>query len=199
MAECGCGFDVKNREQRKVLLILLGINALMFIVELSAALISDSTALFADSLDMLADAAVYGVSLYAVGKAAGQKARVALFSGVVEVMLGLSASVAVIRKLVYGSEPEPVLMVMVGLAALLANVVCLRLISLHREGGIHMRASWIFSKNDVLANLGVIIGGLLVNITSSHLPDLVIGFAISIIVIRGGVQIFRESFRAWSL
>ncbi len=196
MAECECGFDAKSRQQRNVLLILLAINALMFIVELGAALISESTALFADSLDMLADAAVYGISLYAVGKAADRKARVALFSGVIEILLGLSAGLAVIQKLVYGSEPEPVFMIMVGLAALVANVVCLKLISRHREGDIHMRASWIFSKNDVLANLGVIIGGILVYFTNSNLPDLVIGIVIAVIVIRGGLQIFNESVQA---
>ena len=84
-------------------------------------------------------------------------------------------------------------MIAVGIAALVANVVCLLLIAKHREGEVHMRASWIFSKNDVIANLGIIIGGLLVYALESRYPDLLIGLVISIIVIRGGIQIFKDA------
>ena len=151
-----------NQEQLTVLKILLTINALMFFVELASALLSDSTALMADSLDMLADATVYGIGLYAVGKSALQKAQIAYFSGILEVILGLGAGLKVFHKFLFGSEPESVFMIVIGILALIANVICLKLIYQHRNGDIHMRASWIFSKNDVLANLGVVIAGFLV-------------------------------------
>lgn len=84
-------------------------------------------------------------------------------------------------------------MIAVGTAALVANVICLQLIAKHKEGEVHMRASWIFSKNDVIANLGIIIGGVLVYTLESRYPDLLIGLAISIIVIRGGIDIIKDA------
>jgi len=95
----------------------------------------------------------------------------------------------VVRRFIFGSEPESLLMMGVGLVALVANVGCLLLISKHRNGGAHMRASWIFSANDVLANLGVIVAGLLVMLTGSPYPDLAIGFAVGLLVLNGGRRI----------
>ena len=191
MSGCGCEVEIKNKEQSRVLIILLGINAFMFLVEITLGILSESTALIADSLDMLADATVYGIGLYAVGRPLLAKIRAAHISGVFQIILGVSVTVDVFRRFVLGSEPESLFMVVVGIAALVANVICLSLIARHREGEVHMRASWIFSKNDVIANLGIIIGGLLVFAMESRYPDLVIGLVISIIVIRGGIQIFK--------
>ena len=85
------------------------------------------------------------------------------------------------------------MMIAVGSVALIANAICLRLVYKHRQGEVHMRASWIFSKNDVVANLGVIVGGLLVAYTGSSYPDLIIGLLIAAIVVRGGVHIFKDA------
>jgi len=193
MSGCGCDVEIKNKEQSRVLLVLLGINAIMFLVEIALGVLIESTALIADSLDMLADATVYGIGLYAVGRPLLAKIRAAHISGVFQIILGASVSVDVFRRFVLGSEPESLFMIVVGIAALVANVFCLSLIARHREGEVHMRASWIFSKNDVIANLGIIIGGLLVYALESRYPDLVIGLVISIIVIRGGIQIFKDA------
>lgn len=193
MSSCGCEVEIRNKEQSRVLIVLLIINALMFLVEITLGLLSESTALIADSLDMLADAAVYGIGLYAVGRPLAAKVRAAHMSGVFQIILGASVSVDVLRRLVWGSEPESLLMMAVGLAALVANVVCLKLISKHRAGEVHMRASWVFSKNDVIANLGIIAGGILVHTFESRYPDLLIGLAISIIVIRGGIHIVKDA------
>jgi Co/Zn/Cd efflux system component len=193
MSGCDCEVEIKNKEQSSVLIILLGINALMFLVEITLGILSESTALIADSLDMLADATVYGIGLYAVGRPLLAKIRAAHISGIFQIILGASVSVDVFRRFFLGSEPDSLFMVAVGIAALVANVICLQLIAKHREGEVHMRASWIFSKNDVIANLGIIIGGLLVYTLESRYPDLLIGLAISIIVIRGGIQIFKDA------
>ncbi len=193
MSDCGCHIEVTNREQRSVLIALLAINGLMFVVEIVLGILSESTALIADSMDMLADAAVYGVGLYAVGRSVATKIRVAQLSGILEITLGVVVLIDILRRFIWGSEPQSMFMMAVGLAALVANLVCLKLISKHRDGEVHMRASWIFSKNDVIANLGVILAGVLVYMLDSRLPDLIIGVLVSLVVIRGGLFIIKDA------
>jgi Co/Zn/Cd efflux system component len=193
MADCDCEIEVKNREESRVLIILLGINAFMFVIEITLGIFSESTALIADSLDMFADATVYGIGFFAVGRPILAKIRAAYISGVFQIILGASVAIDILRRMIWGSDPESLLMISIGIVALIANTICLMLISKHKEGEVHMRASWIFSKNDVIANLGIIIGGVLVFILDSRLPDLIIGIAIIFIVIRGGIYIIRDA------
>lgn len=94
-----------------------------------------------------------------------------------------------------GSDPEPTLMIGVSFIALVANVICLALIAKHRDGEVHMRASWVFSKNDVIANVGVIAAGGLVLLLDEHWPDLVIGALIVFVVLRGGISILADAKR----
>jgi len=193
MSKCGCEVEIKNKEESKVLVTLLAINVTMFLIEIVAGLLSESTALIADSLDMLADAMVYGIALYAVGKSLTKKINAAYFSGIFQIALGLLVIVDVIRRFVFGSDPESLLMILIGVIALIANSICLYLISKHKDGEVHMRASWIFSKNDVIANIGIIIGGVFVYLFGSSYPDLIIGLVISAIVIKGGVSIIKDA------
>ncbi len=193
MTDYKCKVEANNHDEYKTLWLLLIINAVMFVVEAVTGLMSDSTALMADSLDMLADATVYGISLYAVGKTADKKAKVAFTSGVIEVMLGLGAGYQVISNLIGGSEPQSAFMISIGSLALVANIICVLLIAKFREGDVHMRASYIFSKNDVIANLGIVISGVLVGLLDSNIPDLLIGFLIAWVIIRGGLHILKES------
>jgi len=193
MSDCGCEIEIKDQEQRRVLILLLVINAVMFVAEIVAGIVGDSTALIADALDMLADASVYAIGLYAVGRSLLVKAKAAHFSGVLEVALGLGVLFDIVRRFILGSEPESLFMILVGLVALIANTLCLALIYKHRQGEIHMRASWIFSKNDVIANLGVIGAGVLVAWLGSSWPDLIIGLIIAVIVLRGGLRIIKTA------
>lgn len=193
MTDCGCGFEQTNKLERKALIMLLSINGVMFIAEIILGWIAQSTGLIADSLDMLADAAVYGLSLYVVGKGVLFQAKSARLSGLLQIILGLGVVFEVFRRLVFGSEPQSLIIVVVGLVALAANIMCLIIISKHREGGVHMRASWIFSKNDVIANIGVIVSGGLVTLMDSRYPDLIVGTIISAIVIRGGIKILQDA------
>lgn len=199
MSDCDCSIEVESREQSRVLIILLAINATMFVVEIVTGIVAESTGLIADSLDMLADAVVYGVGLYAVGRAAGAKIRAAFISGYFQMALALIVVLDVGRRAVFGSEPEPAYMMIVGLVALVANVICLKLITKHRDGGVHMRASWIFSRNDVIANTGVILSGGLVYVTGLRWPDLVVGIAIAFIVFRGALAIIADARHERSL
>ena len=193
MANCGCEIDIKSKEESRVLIILILINAVMFITEFAFGWLSESTGLIADSLDMLADALVYGVGLYAVGKSLRIKANSAMLSGCLQMTLGTGVLLDILRRAIMGSEPDSVFMIAVSLVALIANVICLVLLAKHRDGEVHMRATWIFTRNDVIANLGVITAGILVAYFSTAIPDLVIGCIISAVVIRGGVQIIREA------
>ncbi|MDQ7089455.1 MAG: cation transporter [Methylococcales bacterium] len=194
MSDCSCHLEVKNKAESRVLIILLCINSLMFVVELTLGLLSESTALIADSLDMFADAVVYAIGLYAVGKEALVKINAAKISGMFQILLGLFVLVDITRRLLLGSEPESLLMIYVGMIALVANVICLRLIAKHKSGEVHMRASWVFSKNDVIANIGIIISGLLVYLLDSRFPDLIVGVAIAILVIYGGIHIIKDAY-----
>ncbi|MEO1584361.1 MAG: cation transporter [Planctomycetota bacterium] len=194
MSGCDCAEETDGLEQR-TLVTLLTINGVMFVAEVIVGWIAESTALLADSLDMLADATVYGIALYAASRSGGTQRTAARVSGVLQIALGLGVLVEVMRRAVFGSEPTSHLMIGAGAVALAANLVCLRLISKHRDGGAHMRASWIFSKNDVIANTGVIVAGLLVMVLGSHVPDLVVGSIVVVVVVRGGVQILADSSR----
>jgi len=192
MPDCGCEFEIKNKTQAHVLKQLLLINALMFFIEISFGVIAESTALIADSLDMFADAAVYGVALYAVARSLLAKERAAKISGLLQIGLGLLVLADVVRRFITGSEPDSVLMILVGFVALVSNIICLKLLSSHRDGEVHMRASWVFSKNDVIANIGIILSGVFVYYSGLAIADLVIGFIISLIVVRGGIEILRD-------
>lgn len=168
------------------------INGVMFVLEAVTGWLAQSTALLADSLDMLADSTVYALSLYAVGQAVGAKVRAARLSGGLQVTLAGLVLAEGVRRFLGGQSPEPTWMVAIGLLALAANVTCLMLIAKHRKEEIHMRASWIFSKNDVITNLGVIGAGFGVSVTRSAWPDLVVGLLAAAIVLRGGVMILRD-------
>ena len=191
MSGCGCKVEIKDASQKRVLYWLLGINATMFFVEMTVGILADSTALIADSMDMLADAVVYGIGIYAVGKSILHKAKAAKISGYFQLLLGVIILIDITRRLFLGSEPISSLMIGMGFIALIANVVCLVIIRNHKNDEVHMRASWIFSANDVIANMGVIIAGVLVVWLDSRVPDLVIGCIVSIVVLRGAWMILK--------
>lgn len=170
---------------------LLVINASMFVVELLVGWWAQSAGLIADSLDMLADASIYGVALYAVGRSAKRKLQAAHLSGWLQLALAIGALSEVIRRFMFGSEPASTLMMCFGVIALIANATCLILIFKSKDDGAHMKASWIFSSNDVIANVGVILAGVLVAMTGSRYPDLVIGLLISGLVLHGAHRILK--------
>ncbi|MDU0353401.1 cation transporter [Paraglaciecola aquimarina] len=193
MSGCGCKVEIKDASQKRVLYWLLGINAVMFFVEMTVGIFADSTALIADSMDMLADAIVYGIGIYAVGKSLLHKANAAKISGYFQLMLGVIILIDITRRLFLGSEPVSSLMIGMGFIALIANVACLVIIRNHKNDEVHMRASWIFSANDVIANMGVIIAGILVLWLDSRVPDLIIGCIVSIVVLRGAWMILKDA------
>ena len=193
MSDCGCEFEARNQAERRVLITLMAINGVMFIAEFLLGWLGQSTGLIADSLDMLADALVYATSLYAVSRAASIKRTAARLSGWLQIALACLVLIDVARRGWFGSEPVGAWMIGVAAVALIANVSCLWLIRKHRDGEVHMRAAWIFSANDVIANAGVILAGVLVLATGSRWPDLVIGLIVALVVLSGGIRILRDA------
>ena len=165
----------------------------MCVIELGVGLLADSTALIADSMDMLADAIVYGIGLYAIGKSIIHKANAAKVSGYFQLVLGLLILIDIVRRSIYGSEPVSFLMMAMGGVALIANVICLVIIRNHKNDEVHMRASWIFSANDVIANLGVICAGILVMLTDTRWPDIAVGSIVACVVLRGARLILTDA------
>lgn len=193
MSGCGCEVELKDNQQKTVLYWLLAINASMFVFEIGFGWLSESTALIADSLDMLADAIVYAIALYAVGKSIQHKANAALVSGYFQLGLGILILLDIARRLYGESEPHSWFMIGIGSVALVANVICLILIRKHNNDEVHMRASWIFSANDVIANLGVVIAGIFVMVLEQRWPDIVIGSIISVLILRGAYRILTDA------
>lgn len=177
-------------------MIALVLNAAMFVVDLLGGLLGESSGLIADSLDMLADAAAYGIALAAIHRSPAFKARSAGLSGVLLLLLGMGVVVDVVRRFLAGSAPQGPVMIGVAALALVANVIVLRLLSRFKKGEVHLHAAWIFTRADVLANLGVILGGILVMLLHSPLPDLVMGLAIGLFVIREATRILARASRA---
>lgn len=185
--------EVSLSVEAKTLKYLLTINFTMFVAEVIVGIYAESTGLLADGLDMLADSLVYGISLYAVGKTIIIKNKAARLSGLMQISLGILCLFEVGRKLYFGSEPISSYIVAASTIALIANIWSLALIHKHKDGEIHMKASWIFSANDVIVNTGVITSGVLVYLLKSNIPDLIIGAGVSLFVIKGGITIIKLS------
>lgn len=183
----------KDESQKKVLLAVLGINFAFFLIEIIAGWLAGSMGLVADSLDMLADSFVYGISLMAVGSSLTRKKKIARLAGYFQLTLAILGFGEVIRRFL-GIEAIPDFGTMIGVSffALIANGICLYL--LHRSKSkeeVHMKASMIFTSNDVLINLGVILAGLLVWALDSKLPDLIIGALVFVLVLQGARRILK--------
>lgn len=181
--------------QRRVLRIVLWINAVMFVAELGAGFLAHSTSLIADSVDMLGDALVYGFSLYAVGRGPAWQARAALIKGGVMAVFGLVVVVEAGAKILRGVVPEPDLMAGVGLVALAANAAVLFLLWRHRTDDLNMRSVWLCSRNDVVANVGVLAAAGGVAVTGSAWPDITVGLLIAVLFVTSAIAIIREGRR----
>ena len=178
--------------QSKLLIQVLIINFVFFILEMTFGLVSHSMGLVADSLDMLSDSFVYGLSLFAVGAVVTRKKKITKFSGYIQILLALIGIVEVFRRYFFeDSMPDYLTMIIVSIFALIANWLCLYLLQKSKSEEAHMKASMIFTSNDIIINAGVIVAGILVSILSIRLPDLIIGSIVFFIVIRGAFRILR--------
>lgn len=182
----------EEQNQQKLLWAVLLINFIFFLLEFTTGLIAKSMGLVADSLDMLADTLVYALSLFAVGKAARHKKKIAHLAGYFQIILAIIGFIEVIRR-VFGHTtlPDFGFMICVSILALIANAICLYLLQKSKSKEAHMQASMIFTSNDVVINLGVIIAGSFVLWFKSAIPDLVVGSVVFFLVIRGAIRILK--------
>lgn len=194
MQECCAVHEIPVR-QRRALHAVLWINVAMFAIEAVGGLLARSTALFADSLDMLGDAVVYGFSLYVISRGPGWQARAALVKGLLMAALGAGVLVQAAVKIAYGLTPTVEVMGSLGFLALLANLLCLGLLWSRREDDINMRSAWICSRNDVIGNVAVLVAAVAVALTGSAWPDIAVGLTVAVFVSYSAAQIIREALR----
>ena len=197
MSGCGCGpTAAETAAQRRVLWIALTLNAVMFVVEVGAGITANSTGLIADGLDMLADASAYAIGLIAVGRSGLFKANAARMSGVLLLILGFGVLADVARRAVSGEPPQGTAMIAIAALALAVNAYVLRLLTKQRSDEVHMLATWIFTRTDVVANAAVILSGVAVMLTGWRYLDLFVGTAIGLYVLKEAAEILRVAGEA---
>ena len=188
-----CAVDRLRERQTGTLRLVLLVNAAMFVVELAAGLLAGSVALLADSLDMLGDALVYGFSLYVVARGPVWKARAAVAKAAVMGLFGLFVLGELVYKLLFPQLPTAETMGGVGAVALIANSVCFALLWRHRAEDINMRSVWLCSRNDLIANVSVVLAAVAVWVTLSPWPDIAVGALICAVFLRSAVLVAREA------
>ena len=185
----------ENSNQKKLLWTVLAINFFFFLIEMTTGIISKSMGLVADSLDMLADSCVYGISLFAVGGTLTRKKQIAKLAGYFQITIAIIGFIEVLRRF-FGDEklPDFWTMIIISIFALIANGICLYILQKSKsKEEAHIKASMIFTSNDLIINLGIIVAGLFVNWLNSSKPDLIIGAIVFVLVIQGAFRILKLS------
>jgi Co/Zn/Cd efflux system component len=197
MADCctdkACEIEALRSRQSSVLKIVLGINAVMFAVELTAGLLAGSVSLVADSLDMLGDALVYGFSLYVVARGARMKAIAALFKGSIMAAFGLFVLGQASYRILAPQVPVFEAIGAIGLLALAANSLCLILLWRHRADDINMGSVWLCSRNDIVANVSVLLAAFGVWLAGSGWPDIAVGLALAVLFLRSALFVLGSA------
>lgn len=177
---------------KKLLWTVLIINFTVFIVEIIFGLIANSMGLIADSIDELSDAFIYGLSLYAITGTILIKKRVAKISGIFQLLLAIWGFMEVIQHFI-GNESIPnfIIMIVLSCIALTGNTTSLIVLNKSKTKEVHIQSSKIFTSNDIIANIGVIIAAILVALLDTKLPDLIVGFIIFLFVLRGAIKILK--------
>lgn len=195
MADCcndkACEIEALHDRQSSTLKIVLGINAVMFFVELIAGLLAGSVSLIADSLDMLGDALVYGFSIYVIARGVRMKAKAALLKGGIMAAFGLFVFGQALYKMILPQVPVFETIGIIGLLGLVANSLCLLLLWRHRADDINMSSVWLCSRNDIIANVSVLCAAVGVWLTSSGWPDILVGLGLAALFLRSAVFVLR--------
>jgi Co/Zn/Cd efflux system component len=182
-----------NPAYRRVLWIVLAINAVMFAVEIAAGLAAGSASLQADALDFLGDAGNYAISLLVVGMALRYRAMAALAKGSTMAVIGLWVLAITAWHAWHGTLPQAFTMGAVGFAALAANAVSFGLLWSHRGGDANMRSAWICTRNDVLGNLAVLLAALGVFGTGTGWPDVLVAAIMASLALQGAFIVIWQA------
>lgn len=202
MARCceskSCEVTALRERHARVLWIALAINASMFVVEAVSGYIAHSSALMADALDMFGDASVYAFSLFVIGRSVKWQASAALVKGVLMLLLGVFVLGETLLKLLHPVVPVSETMGIVGTLALAANLLCFGLLYSHRTDNLNMRSTWLCSRNDLIANAGVLVAAGGVYLLQSGWPDIIVGTLIAAIFLRSALQVIQEALASAS-
>ena len=197
MAGCcenkSCTLDAMRADHGRVLKIVLAVNAVMFLVETLAGLSAHSTSLLADASDMLGDALVYGFSLYVLTRDESWQARAALLKGLIMLAFGLGVAAEAIYKTLHPIVPQGETIGLIGLLALAANTGCFLLLYRHRADNLNMSSVWLCSRNDLFANVGVILAGIAVIYSQSRWPDIIVGGIIAALFLKSAISVLQQS------
>ena len=197
MASCcedkSCEIDALREKHSRVLKIVLVINAVMFLLEGTTGWLANSTSLMADALDMLSDALVYGMSLYVLTKSQQQQAKVALAKGGFMLLFGLFVLGEAVYKAFHPIMPNLQTMGVIGAIALIANLLCFLLLYTHKEDNLNMSSTWLCSRNDLFANVGVLIAAGVSYLFFSKWPDIVVGTAIALLFLKSSWHVIKEA------
>ncbi len=197
MANCcedkSCEIAALREKHKRVLQIVLAINAAMFVVESISGWMAHSTSLLADSLDMFGDATVYAMSLYVLGRSEREQGRVALVKGAIMLAFGVGVLIEAGYKALYPVMPEAATMGLVGALALAANLLCFYLLYTHREDNVNMSSTWLCSRNDLFANSGVLLAAGASYLLSSRWPDIVVGTLIAALFLTSALHVIRQA------
>ena len=188
-----CSLDRLRERQRGTLLIVLGVNAVMFFVIGAAALYGNTTALLADSLDNFGDALTYGLSLYAVSRSASIKAKVALFKGWLILLAAFVVAAQIIYKFFVPSVPVFEIMGIFSLLGLIANSLCLFALWRHRKEDVNMSSVWECSRNDIASNISVFVAAGAVWVTGSGWPDVVVAIGLVWLLMRSAIRVISSA------
>lgn len=201
MASCcedkSCEITALRASHARVLWIVLAINAVMFAVEGTAGLLAHSTALLADALDMLGDALVYGFSLFVLDRSARWQAGASLAKGAFMLAFGIGVLAEAVHKAFVPVMPNVETMGVIGTLALLANLVCFTLLYRHRADNLNMSSTWLCSRNDLIANAGVLMAAAASFLLVSRWPDILVGSLIAGLFLHSAIDVLRRSLKAW--
>lgn len=197
MANCcenkSCEITAMRERHSRVLWVVLAINAAMFAIEGTAGMTAHSTSLLADALDMFGDALVYGFSLFVLARSARWQAGAALAKGLFMLLFGLGVMGEAIHKMLNPIMPGVETMGIVGGLALAANLVCFFLLYRHRADNLNMSSTWLCSRNDLIANVGVLIAAGSSYVLVSRWPDILVGCTIATLFLQSAFGVLRES------
>lgn len=171
----------------------LMLNVLLVIILIVSGIVAQSNALLANGLDNLSDAAVYGLSYFALFKGLKWQIRAARVSGVMLIILAIGVTVEAIRGFLYGSEPLGSTIMIMSIIAAAINILSLKVLKSTHTENVNLRAAWKFSINDLLANLGALVAGLLVIVLRTNIPDLIVGLLIAIYATKEGIEILKDA------
>ena len=197
MANCcedkPCEITALREKHRRVLQIVLAINAVMFAVESISGWMAHSTSLLADALDMFGDATVYAMSLYVLARSKREQGMVALVKGAIMLAFGLLVLGEAAYKAIHPVMPEAATMGAVGALALAANLLCFFLLYTHRDDNVNMSSTWLCSRNDLFANVGVLLAAGASYALASRWPDIIVGTLIAVLFASSALRVIQQA------